>query len=150
MGLKRAEPLESQHGVRLPAAPKPKALRTEKPPRARAIATIIAAPAPVPAFLPTVAPPRPRVVLMSGSAARVLAELERDECRYPVDDPGAGNGERMLFCGAQVDEDGDRYCADHKKVCFRAPAPPRKTKAKGPPEPNRERWAARLQGSDAA
>lgn len=57
----------------------------------------------------SLAPPAPN------AEWRILMDLERGMCRWPVgEDPGVGNGDRQLFCAA-VAADDCSYCSHHAK-----------------------------------
>lgn len=78
------------------------------------------APAPLPAPAPVTA------------VARILAQLGRGMCRFPLDDPGPGQMEHALFCAAPLEEGEIRYCAEHKRVCFQPMAAKRKERSLAP------------------
>jgi GcrA cell cycle regulator len=46
-----------------------------------------------------------------------FADLERDQCRFPIDDVNAPGTAETLFCGAKQDEDSS-YCAHHHARCM--------------------------------
>lgn len=46
-----------------------------------------------------------------------LADLDRRDCRWPVND--ADQGQVHMFCGAPAVE-GKPYCADHYRLAYRA------------------------------
>jgi GcrA cell cycle regulator len=108
-----------------PAAPK--VIAPKEPPR----------PKPRPALqaraLPAIAiakpePRSPSFASVGAETPRILAELERGMCRFPLDDPGPGQMEHTLFCADGVAGEDARYCAHHAGVCFQ----PRKEKKKAP------------------
>jgi len=49
-------------------------------------------------------------------APRALVEIERGECRFPVND--APNGRHFLFCG-DVAREGKPYCTNHCRLAYR-------------------------------
>ena len=49
-------------------------------------------------------------------APRALLELEAGQCRWPVVDNADGIRGRHLFCGAERDEGGGSYCAEHREL----------------------------------
>ena len=53
------------------------------------------------------------------SRSKILAHLNRHECRYCVADTAEGQMHAALFCAAPADE--GPYCPDHRQVC-RLPA----------------------------
>jgi hypothetical protein len=45
-----------------------------------------------------------------------LSELSADGCKWPVVDNADGIRGRHLFCGAERDEGGGSYCAEHREL----------------------------------
>ena len=45
-----------------------------------------------------------------------LSELPADGCKWPVVDNADGIRGRHLFCGAERDEGGGSYCAEHREL----------------------------------
>jgi hypothetical protein len=58
--------------------------------------------------------PRPRLVALP-TRPKILAELNRRECRYCVADTAEGQMHLALFCAAPVDEGA--YCTAHRRAC---------------------------------
>jgi GcrA cell cycle regulator len=63
--------------------------------------------------------PKPALVPADAKPA-LLTDLRHDQCRWPLDDPGRGNGDRMLFCAAPA---GGIYCDCHAAVARGKPHP---------------------------
>jgi len=67
--------------------------------------------------LPPIRPPQPLPPLREIGATGIpatLADLPRDACRWPIDDPGPGRMHQTLFCaGPSID---GRYCAAHHQL----------------------------------
>jgi hypothetical protein len=54
--------------------------------------------------------------------AKTLADLDINECRFPLNDPAPGMGETTLFCAEPTHR---TYCRKHARVAY-APTPPAK------------------------
>ena len=63
--------------------------------------------------------PRPMPAAEAAPSPRTLVALSARQCHWPISDPGAGNGEAMLFCARRCDGGGS-YCAEHRVKMRRA------------------------------
>jgi len=73
-----------------------------------------------------------RVALMAHAAVFPVqmnptrfTDLERDQCRFPIDDVNTPGSADTLFCGAKQDEDSS-YCTHHHARCMSPYKRPRK------------------------
>jgi hypothetical protein len=44
-----------------------------------------------------------------------LRDLEKSMCHWPTNNPGRGDGDRMLFCAEEC-APGDHYCPTHRAL----------------------------------
>jgi GcrA cell cycle regulator len=115
LGLVSRSGLKAARDRPLPKMPRERAPRPPKPERAPRPFQLL----PVSVPKPPTPPPAPRSPTAS---SRILADLEPRHCRFPLDDPGAGNMEHTLFCAEAVAED-QRYCPSHRAMCFQPEKP---------------------------
>jgi GcrA cell cycle regulator len=86
--------------------------------------------------LPPQRPPQPlprlREVAATGAPTR-LADLACQSCRWPLDDPGAGQMHLTLFCAGPATR--GVYCEAHHKLAHDRSAPPVQPEAEPQPAP---------------
>jgi GcrA cell cycle regulator len=62
-------------------------------------------------------PPHPADLDIPHSQRRQLLELNWNECRYPIGDPGVD----LFFCGAPKSETDRSYCTHHRAIVWVKP-----------------------------
>jgi GcrA cell cycle regulator len=115
---RRKSPITHPRGVSRPLKARPPRPSRAKGAPDASLPLPVPEPPPPPPVPPARPPPPPRPIPPRKKPGTfTLLDLRPHECKWPVNDPPRGQGDRYLFCG-QPQFDGQAYCEYHCRVGF--------------------------------